>query len=59
MKLGWLFNGTMEAHHLLASYLIVWTLQGGYAAWVGWKRYHLRATLRPTNALTSISRDRK
>ena len=24
----------MEAHHLLYSYVLVWVIQGGYAAWV-------------------------
>ena len=59
MKLAWLFNGTMEAHHLVAAYLVVWVLQGGYAAWVAWQRYHLRGSLRPTDALTSMTRERK
>lgn len=34
MTLSWLFNGTMQAHHLAAAYLTVWVLQGGYAVWV-------------------------
>lgn len=34
MKLSWLFNGTMEAHHLLAAYTVVWVVQGGYALWI-------------------------
>lgn len=59
MKLGWLFNGTMEAHHLLAAYVIVWTLQGGYAAWVIWQRFHLKGTARTANALPSLSKERK
>lgn len=35
MKLSWLFNGTMQAHHLAAVYATVWVIQGGYALWVG------------------------
>jgi hypothetical protein len=40
MKLSWMFGSSMEAHHLLASYLIVWLVQGGYAAWIAlqWAR---------------------
>ena len=37
MKLSWLFNGTMQAHHVLGVYLTVWIVQGGYAAWVAWQ----------------------
>jgi hypothetical protein len=40
MKLSWMFGSSMEAHHLLASYLVVWLIQGGYAAWIAlqWRR---------------------
>jgi len=40
MKLSWMFGSSMEAHHLLASYLLVWLIQGGYAAWIAlqWRR---------------------
>jgi len=34
MNLSWMFGSSMEAHHLLASYLVVWLIQGGYAGWV-------------------------
>jgi len=34
MKLSWLLNGTLEAHHLVAAYVAVWLTQGGYAAWI-------------------------
>jgi len=37
MKLSWIFGSSMEAHHLLASYLLVWLIQGGYAAWIVWQ----------------------
>ena len=29
-----MFGSSLEAHHLLYSYLAVWLIQGGYAAWV-------------------------
>ena len=32
-----LFNlGTLESRHLLASLVVVFTLQGGYFAWTAW-----------------------
>ncbi len=34
MNWHWLFNGTLQAHHLLAVYVLVWVVQGGYAVWV-------------------------
>lgn len=37
MKLSWLFDSSMEAHHLLASYAVVWLIQGGYAGWIAWQ----------------------
>jgi len=37
MKLSWIFNGTMEAHHLVAVYVAVWLIQGGYAGWIAWQ----------------------
>ena len=35
-----MFGSSMEAHHLLYSYIAVWIIQGGYAAWVfyQWRR---------------------
>jgi hypothetical protein len=47
VKFSWIFNGTLEAHHLAASYLAVWLIQGGYAAWIGWHWMH---TKRPSSA---------
>ena len=40
MKLAWMFGNSMEAHHLLYSYLAVWLIQGGYAVWIAaqWMR---------------------
>jgi hypothetical protein len=40
MKLSWMFGNSLEAHHLLAAYITVWVVQGGYALWVAiqWKR---------------------
>jgi hypothetical protein len=37
MKLAWMFGSSMEAHHLLYAYLLVWFIQGGYAAWIAWQ----------------------
>ena len=34
MNFSWMFGSSMEAHHLLYSYLLVWVIQGGYAGWV-------------------------
>lgn len=47
MKLSWLFNGTMEAHHLAAAYLVVWVVQGGYATWVALQWRRLKRQLHP------------
>jgi hypothetical protein len=32
-----MFGNSMEAHHLLYAYLLVWFIQGGYAAWIVWQ----------------------
>jgi hypothetical protein len=37
MKLSWMFGPTMPQRHLLYAYLVVWGVQAGYAAWVGWQ----------------------
>lgn len=37
MKLSWMFGSSMEAHHLLWTYLSVWIIQGGYFAWTVWQ----------------------
>ena len=37
MRLSWLFGSSMEAHHLLAAYVAVWLIQGGYAGWIAWQ----------------------
>jgi hypothetical protein len=47
MKLSWMFGSSMEAHHLLASYLIVWLIQGGYAAWIVWQWRRTEKELQP------------
>lgn len=54
MKLSWLFNGTMEAHHLAAAYLVVWVVQGGYAAWIAVRWYRLKKHLH-TEPMTQSS----
>jgi len=40
MKFTWLFGGSMEQHHLLAAYIAVWLIQGGYFTWIAlqWRR---------------------
>ena len=50
MRLGWLFGSSMEAHHLLAAYVAVWLIQGGYLAWIVWQWMHTDA---PADALDS------
>jgi len=47
MKFSWLFNGTMEAHHLAAVYVLVWAIQGGYAGWIAWQYLRIRRDPRP------------
>jgi hypothetical protein len=37
MKWSWLFNGSLQAHHLAGVYLAVWAIQGGYAARLAWQ----------------------
>jgi hypothetical protein len=34
MKFSWLFGNSIQAHHLLAAYVAVWVVQGGYFGWV-------------------------
>jgi hypothetical protein len=34
MKLSWIFGSSMAARHLLYTYVSVWLIQGGYAAWI-------------------------
>ena len=50
MKFTWLFGSSMEAHHLLWTYLAVWLIQGGYLAWIVWQWMHTDA---PADALDS------
>jgi len=53
MKLSWMFGSSMEAHHLLASYLIVWIIQGGYAAWIAFQWARTGKTLQSDMANSS------
>jgi hypothetical protein len=32
MNFSWMFGNSLEARHLLYAYLLVWVVQGGYAA---------------------------
>ena len=40
MNLSWMFGNSLEQHHLLAAYVLVWVIQGGYASWLlyQWRR---------------------
>jgi hypothetical protein len=58
MNLNWIFNGTMEAHHLVAFYVSVWVIQGGYAGWVAWQMMRVRKDSRPSVPLVPATRDR-
>jgi hypothetical protein len=58
MKLNWLFNGTVEAHHLAAVYLAVWLIQGGYAAWVAWQWTRTRRHAHPSVPVSPMTRER-
>jgi len=33
---------TLENRHLLAAYITVWTIQGGYFAWMAWQWRHTK-----------------
>jgi hypothetical protein len=37
MNFSWLFGNSTQAHHLLAAYVVVWIVQGGYFSWVFWQ----------------------
>jgi hypothetical protein len=58
MNLSWIFNGTMEAHHLVAVYVLVWVVQGGYAGWIAWQMVRSRKSSQASAPLTSATRDR-
>ena len=58
MNFRWLLNGTMEAHHLMAVYLTVWLIQGGYAAWIAWQMTRVSKDAKPPTPLASTTRDR-
>ena len=57
MKFSWLFNGTMEAHHLAAVYVLVWVIQGGYAGWVVWQTLRTQRDTRAAVPLSSVTRN--
>jgi hypothetical protein len=52
MKLSWIFGPSMEAHHLLYAYVVVWLIQGGYAAWIGWQWFQTAKNVRTSELLT-------
>jgi threonine/homoserine/homoserine lactone efflux protein len=57
MKFSWMLNGTMEAHHLAAVYILVWLIQGGYAGWIAWQMLRARKDSRQAVSLVSTTRD--
>jgi threonine/homoserine/homoserine lactone efflux protein len=58
MRLGWLFGSSMEAHHLLAAYVAVWLIQGGYAVWIAWQWMRADKELQPNLSLnTEVDED--
>jgi hypothetical protein len=58
MNFNWIFNGSMGAHHLVAAYVAVWVIQGGYAAWVAWQWTRTRRGIASSADLEPDSRDR-
>lgn len=46
MSLSWMFGSSMEAHHLLWTYLSVLLIQGGYAVWIAWHWIRTKQELR-------------
>jgi hypothetical protein len=57
MNLSWIFNGTMEAHHLVAVYVSVWLIQGGYAGWIAWQWMRTRKSSQPPVPVASTTTD--
>lgn len=53
MRLSWIFGSSMEAHHLLAAYVAVWLIQGGYAVWIAWQWVCAGKELQPDLSLNT------
>jgi hypothetical protein len=53
MRLSWIFGSSMEAHHLLAAYVAVWLIQGGYAGWIALQWVRAGKELQPDLSLNS------
>ena len=53
MRLSWLFGSSMAAHHLLAAYVAVWLIQGGYAGWIAWQWMRAGKELQPNLSLNT------
>lgn len=49
-----MFGNSLEAHHLLYSYLCVWLVQGGYCAWIAVQWFR---TQKDSNATQSSTRN--
>ncbi len=58
MKFSWLLNGTEQAHHLVAAYLVVWAIQGGYALWIAWQWVKVKRESRASEQMHAASRER-
>jgi threonine/homoserine/homoserine lactone efflux protein len=58
MKLSWVFNGTLQAHHLAGVYLTVWLIQGGYIGWVVWQTMRARKNSKQSAPNVPTTRDR-
>jgi hypothetical protein len=48
-----MFGSSMEAHHLLAAYVAVWLIQGGYAGWIAWQWVRAGKNLQPDFSLNT------
>lgn len=57
MKLSWIFGSSMEARHLLYSYLAVWIIQGGYACWIAWQWMRTAKQSQAMARLNSLTRE--
>jgi hypothetical protein len=52
-----MFGSSMEAHHLLYAYVLVWLIQGGYAAWVFYQWIKARKSARLSPPATPATRE--
>jgi len=57
MKLSWMFGPSMAQRHLLYVYVVVWVIQGGYAAWVAWQWRRARKHSHVDEAMPSVRQE--